>query len=329
MTLTEINQATLNPAFHRHSDCSCLGDEEDRADLGWLEDSFRLDKHTVFKDGQDLHKVAPNELSSVSPSSSISNFVQSPISSTIHTVHGELNDTAALGFANECFDDNDLDLELLEMTEPLCEMGMTSPLTKVVTPGDRKHQSAAITIERVESTPESPNLPTEIPWMISFDVEGNPIPFIRPSFPTVIRDRSPILGLTSRMVLRTCFRIGEALNAASAASRSKADAVIELYARVETSERELGSFKQKFHFSDLFTPEKPPFLAGTYGLWRGSQLWDLDSMGFIGEKGRGKLARAVGRIRREEQSQKWEMTILSVWLVDWDDVGMAKGIVLS
>ncbi|MCJ1463809.1 hypothetical protein MMC07_002418 [Pseudocyphellaria aurata] len=329
MMLTEIKQATLNPVLHCHPDCSCLGDEQDRADFGWLEDSFCLDEQTIFKDGQDLHKVALNASNFVFPSASISNFVHSPsLSSTIHMVDGELNDIAAFSYANECFDDKDIDFELLEMTEPLCEKEMTSsPLTKPVTPGCSKQSSANASIERVESVPESPKF--EIPWMISFDVEGSPIPFIRPSFPAVIRDRSPILGLSSRMVLRTCFRIGEALNAASAASRSQADAVIELYARVESSERELGGFKQKFYFSDLFTPGKPPFLAGTYGLWRGSQLWDLDSMVFLGEKGRGQLARAMGRIRREEQSQKWEMTILSVWLVDWDDVGMAKGIVLS
>lgn len=332
MTLTEIKRSTSSLAFRGHPDRPCLDHEEHHGDLGWLEDSFCLDKHTTYEDGVDLDKVTMNRSNEVSPSSSISNYIQSPsLSSTNHTAQGGMNDVAALDYADKSFDDDDLDFELLEMTEPLHEMGLAlSPLTKPATPDPGKLRSAADpTIERVESAPEPPKLPTEVPWMISFDAEGSPIPFIRPPFPKAILDRSPILGLTPRMVLRTCFRIGEALNAASAASRSKNDAIIELYARVGSSNRELGSFKQFFQFSDLFTPEKPPFLAGSYGLWRGVELWDLDTKSFLGEKGRGKMARAIGRIRREERSQNWGMTILSVWPVDWDDVGITKGIVLS
>lgn len=331
MTLTEIKQSTSNLAFRGHFDCPCLDDEVNCGELEWLEDSVCLDEHAVFENGEDLHKVSTNRSNTVSPSSSFCNFIQnSRLPSTNRTLHGAMNDVAALDYADESFDDDDLDFELLEMTEPLCEMGLTSPpLMKSATPDHEKLRSTAVIIERAESTSEPPKVPTEMPWTISFDVEGNPVPFIRPSFPKATRDRSPILGLTTRMVLRTCFRIGEALNAASAASRSKADGIIELYARVNSSERELGSFKQNFQFSDLFRPEKPPFLAGIYVLWKGVELWDLDSKAFLGEKGRGKLARAMGRIRREERSRKWEMTILSVWPVDWDDVGIAKGIVLS
>lgn len=328
-TLTEIKQSNSNMAFRGHFDWPCLDDEVNRGDLGWLEDSFSLD--SVYKDGQDLHKISMNRSNGVSPSSSISNFLQIPnVSSTNHTVQSEMNELAALDYADKSFDDDDLDFELMEMTEPLCQTGLISPpLTKPATPQYERLRSAAVTNERIENTPELPKLPTEIPWMISFGMDGNPIPFIRPSFPKLIRDRSPILGLTPRMFLRTCFRIGEALNAASAASRSKADAIIELYARVNCSDRELGGLKQNFHFSDLFAPEKPPFLKGAYGLWRGVELWDLDSKAFLGKQGRGKMARALGRIKREERSQKWEMTILSVWPVDWDDLGIAKGIALS
>lgn len=330
MALTEIKQSTSNLAFRSHFDCPCLDDEVNCGELEWLEDSVCLDEHTVYEDGEDLQKVFTNISDTVSPSS-ICNFIQrSCLPSTNRTLHGEMKDVAALDYAGESFDDDDLDFELLEMTEPLCEMGLTSPpLMKSATPDHEKLRSTAVTIKRAESTSEPPKVPTEMPWTISFDAEANPVPFIRPSFPKAIRDRSPILGLTPRMVLRTCFRIGEALNAASAASRSKADVIIELYARVNSSERDLGSFKQNFQFSDLFRPEKPPFLAGTYVLWKGVELWDLDSKAFLGEKGRGKLARAMGRIRREERSGKWEMTILSVWPVEWDDVGIAKGIILS
>ncbi|KAI4118217.1 MAG: hypothetical protein LQ338_007438 [Usnochroma carphineum] len=160
---------------------------------------------------------------------------------------------------------------------------------------------------------------------VSFNLDGTPIPFIRSPFPPPIRDRSPIVGLSSGPLLRTCFRIGEALNAGSTALRTKTDVVIELYARVVHSERPPGSVKQCFRFSDIFSPDKPPFLNGTYGLWKGVALWDLDSKVFLGEKGKGKMARAVGRILRDEKTRGLEMTILSIWAADWDDVGICKG----
>ncbi|KAL8657021.1 MAG: hypothetical protein Q9226_002327 [Calogaya cf. arnoldii] len=175
------------------------------------------------------------------------------------------------------------------------------------------------------SAKQRPTSQKDIPHEVSFDESGAPIPFIRPVFPDPIRDRSPVLGLSSRTLLRTCFRIGEALNAGSTALRTRKDAVIELYARVNYSERPAGSVKQHFHFADIFSPEKPPFLKGTYGLWKGVGLWDLDSKVFLGEKGKGKMARVVGRIGREEKTRGLEMTVLSIWEVDWEDVGICKG----
>ncbi|KAI4185986.1 MAG: hypothetical protein L6R41_003792 [Letrouitia leprolyta] len=162
---------------------------------------------------------------------------------------------------------------------------------------------------------------------ISFYPTGTPKPFIRPPFPIPVRDRSPVVGFGSATLLRTCFRIGEALNAGSLAIRNKQDTVIELYACVVSSERPPNSVKQSFHFADIFSPEKPPFLKGTYGLWKGSELWDLDSKVFLGEKRKGKMARVVGRMAREEKSRGLEMTVLSIWEANWEDVGMIRGVV--
>ncbi|KAL8930726.1 MAG: hypothetical protein Q9208_000267 [Pyrenodesmia sp. 3 TL-2023] len=169
------------------------------------------------------------------------------------------------------------------------------------------------------------SIPNNIPHKVSFDQAGNPIPFIRPPFPVPVRDRSPVIGLGSQTVLRACFRIGEALNAGSTALRTKQDAVIELYARVVHSERPPGSVKQHFQFADIFSPDKPPFLKGTYGLWKGVELWDKDSKVFLGEKGKGKMARVVGRMVRDEKTRGLELTMLSVWEADWEDVGICKG----
>ncbi|KAL8762083.1 MAG: hypothetical protein Q9184_001855 [Pyrenodesmia sp. 2 TL-2023] len=169
------------------------------------------------------------------------------------------------------------------------------------------------------------SIPNNISHRVSFDQAGNPIPFIRSPFPGLVRDRSPVIGLSSKTVLRACFRIGEALNAGSTALRTKQDAVIELYARVVHSERPPGSVKQHFQFADIFSPEKPPFLKGTYGLWKGVELWDKDSKVFLGENGKGKMARVVGRMVRDEKTRGLELTVLSVWEADWEDVGICKG----
>ncbi|KAL8870506.1 MAG: hypothetical protein Q9174_003465 [Haloplaca sp. 1 TL-2023] len=161
---------------------------------------------------------------------------------------------------------------------------------------------------------------------VSFDEQtGAPIPFIRPPFPSPVRERSPVLGLTSNIRLRTCFRIGEALNAASTALRSNQDVVIEVYVRVVHSERPVGSVKQHFRFADVFVPDRPPYLKGSYGLWKGAKLWDEDSKAFLGEQAKRKMARVVGRIVRDDQGNGMQIRVLSIWEADWEDVGICKG----
>ena len=166
----------------------------------------------------------------------------------------------------------------------------------------------------------------DVPHQVSFDEQtGAPVPFIRPPFPVPVRDRSPVLGLTSNTRLRTCFRIGEALNAASTALRSNQDVVTEVYVRVLHSERPAGSVKQLFRFADIFVPDKPPHLKGSYGLWKGAKLWDEDSKVFLGEQAKWKMARVVGRMVREDQGNEMEMRVLSIWEADWEDVGICRG----
>ena len=171
------------------------------------------------------------------------------------------------------------------------------------------------------------------PQRLRGDSNGGIPPFVRPPFPNHVRDRSPILGLTNRTVLRICFRIGEGLNAAAVASRTNVDAIVELYARIVSSSREAGGgYKQHFQFGDLFT-DKPPYLSGLYTLWKGVGLWDNDSKELAGEQARGKMVRVLGRIKkkepRHEQGPAVEMIVLSIWEVDWEDIGVAKGIACS
>ena len=229
-----------------------------------------------------------------------------------------------------CFDDDDLDEELMYLPAEGSDIIQPStPLTSPAKLSTPKLQWLPPKVYIPAKSSQIPVSPTDIPHLVPFNINGEPLPFARPPFPKPIRDRSPILGLTNRAVIRTCFRIGEALNAAAVASRTNTDAVIELYARVIHSERETDKgFKQFLQFGDLFT-EKPPYLSATYSLWKGVGLWDMDSKVFLGEEGRGKMARALGRIKKREQGGGCEMVVLSIWEVDWEDVGIAKGIVCS
>lgn len=204
----------------------------------------------------------------------------------------------------------------------------SSSFTSVEPSTPEMHQRSVAIPTSAQPRSSQETTPTP-PYLIEYTADGSPKPFVRPEFPTSIRDRSPILGLSPRNPHRTCFRIGEALNAASAASRTNIDALIELYARVTSSTREEGRWKQHFEFADLFSSEKPPFLSGTYDLWRGVPLWESDSRAFLGEDGKGRLARVVGRITRDEESRAWRMRILNVWAAGLEDVAWVKGIVCA
>ena len=169
--------------------------------------------------------------------------------------------------------------------------------------------------------------PPPAPHRISFDTAGNALPFARSPFPPLVLDRSPILGVSSSSFLRTCFRIGEALNVATQASHTSTHPLIELYARVTYSHR-IG-VEQFIQFADLFRSEKPPFLNGSFVGWKGVDLWDNDSKTFLGDAGKGKVARCVGRMKRDETGRGWKVMVLSIWEADWEDVAYVKGIVCS
>ena len=143
-------------------------------------------------------------------------------------------------------------------------------------------------------------------------------PFVRPPFPRPVHDRSPIQGLTSsHTLLRTCFRIGEALivslsqgasthltpKPAKPALPSQLEPVIpppslkpgtgpgamptvliELYALVESSHRINNT--QYFIFADLFFPSRPPYLVGVWEGCAANAVFEEDGRAFLGPGGR-------------------------------------------
>jgi hypothetical protein len=153
-------------------------------------------------------------------------------------------------------------------------------------------------------------------------------PIVRPQFPKPVRDRSPVIALSTEIKLRTCFRIGEALNTGVSALQDKKNLTIELYARVASSHREEGGVKQHFIFADLFH-NRPPFLNGVYELWKGSSLWEYDSGRFLATQGtaRERLCRCIGRLKKDET--QWVFALLNIWEASWDDVNHVKEIICS
>ena len=234
--------------------------------------------------------------------------------------------------SENCFDDHDLDDGLIDlMVDESKSLQVAPPVTPAKQPLSPKLKWLPPKTYTPAKSSQIPLTPTNEPHLIPAKLNGDALPFIRPPFPKAVRDRSPILGLSNRTVLRICFRIGEALNAAAVASRTNVDAIIELYARVVTSSREAsGGYKQLFQFADIFT-DKPPYLTGTYTFWKGVEIWDNDTKELVGDQGRGKMVRVLGRIKRKEpvqgQAAGVEMAILSIWEVDWEDIETAKGIV--
>lgn len=79
-------------------------------------------------------------------------------------------------------------------------------------------------------------------------------PIVRSAFPAAVRDRSPVIGLSSNTVLKTCFRVGEAINQSCQAVKTGNAILIELYARVLVSERD--STQQRFTFVTFSTPDR-------------------------------------------------------------------------
>ena len=292
---------------------------------GWPDDVSLPDAVAIYD--EDLEMSSDDEFGSGGPPAPQSSNILNDVSGNMGRA-SQFPQTLHQGPENE-FDDSELEPSLADPSPPIKALQPSTPHTSPELSSSPKLQwLPPKTFTPGKSRSSAPVLPLDVSHLVPRDAAGTYLPFARPSFPKPVLDRSPILGLTNTTVLRTCFRIGEALNAAAQASRSNTDAIIELYARVSASLREAnGGFKQSFQFADLFT-DKPPYLSGTSIIWKGVGLWDHDSRVFLGEVGRGKKCRVVGRIRRG-QAGGCGMTVLSIWEVDWEDVGVAKGVVCS
>nr|POF17858.1 hypothetical protein CFP56_13270 [Quercus suber] len=149
-------------------------------------------------------------------------------------------------------------------------------------------------------------------------------PIARSPFPNSVPDRSPLFGVCNSTLLRTCFRIGEALNIGCQAVRQNKSVIVELHARVTKSWREnVPGRQQHFEFRDLYH-HHPPVLHGTFSLWKQLKPWDLDSEPFVRATEGGILCRVIGIMRRNGEG--WRLEVLRIWETSWDDVEHVSGI---
>uniref|UniRef100_U4LJD5 Uncharacterized protein n=1 Tax=Pyronema omphalodes (strain CBS 100304) TaxID=1076935 RepID=U4LJD5_PYROM len=159
-------------------------------------------------------------------------------------------------------------------------------------------------------------------------------PFVRSPFPTPVQPRSAIDGLSTKTLVKTCFRLAEAINVGVKFCRLPPDSetediFVELYARVSFSERNVA--RQTFQFLDLYH-DRPPFLSGSFEYWKRCELWSADSAVFLGQAGRGKIARVIGRMKKRDGGTggtPFDMQIMLIWEASWENIRVARKILDS
>jgi hypothetical protein len=252
------------------------------------------------------------------------------------------DDYSATEFGDEEFDDDLDDEAFLRLTSDMIDTGEahavpSSPLKSgIAQPSYRKprgiSEDTIIVLEDDFSSQQSTKKKFVSPVTLTtrlFAATGDlgsaaaRKPIVRPPFPLAVRDRSPIIGLSSTTLLKTCFRIGEAVNQAHQASKSGHEIIFELYARILESERDATS--QYFTFCDLFHA-KPPYIKAVYdaALWKSVELFNYDSARLLQQ---GRICRCMGKVKRE--GKEWVMTVLNIWEATWEDIRWVEGIVNS
>ncbi|KAI0433738.1 hypothetical protein F5Y09DRAFT_338335 [Xylaria sp. FL1042] len=159
------------------------------------------------------------------------------------------------------------------------------------------------------------------------DEAGSLTAFSRPPFPGKVRDRPSVPGMSSDMLLRTCFRIGAMISQTAWCFNHQQNVVFELYARVTYSSRETLSRKQHFQFVDLFKDQQP-YPAATLMNWRIDSQLDKHSATFLDTRSGPRLCWCMCKpIKDSKAALGWTYTILKIKEIDWEQIRWAKTIV--
>lgn len=264
--------------------------------------------------------------------------VSVPSTNTLSQEHPTTSQTMTDGddFDNDLMDDDLLDLFTDTMSEPSSPLLQSSSPLKFdppINPSQSQRTIQACVMNYDASNGETSSLGRPVKKFVSpvtltsriLAATGDEArkPIVRSPFPTAVRDRSPLIGMSSNTVLRTCFRIGEAINQSCHVAKAGNSILIELYARILGSE--LDELQQRFTFCDLFHA-KQPYIQATYAaaIWKSVQLFEYDSARLMQQ---GRICRCIGTMKRN--GKDWAMTVLNIWEATWDDVQWVEGIVNS
>ncbi|KAI1419651.1 hypothetical protein F5Y12DRAFT_776738 [Xylaria sp. FL1777] len=156
---------------------------------------------------------------------------------------------------------------------------------------------------------------------------GSLAAFTRPPFPTKVRDRPLVPGMSSDTLLRTCFRIGAMISQTVWCFNHQQDVVFELYARVTYSSRETLCRKQHFQFVDLFKDQQP-YPAATLTNWRIDSQLDKDSLAFLETRSGPRLCWCMCKpIKDSKAVIGWTYTVLKIKEINWEQIYWAKRII--
>lgn len=351
-TSTETSETVTTPRRERRevepsADCKVLVTFQDSPQRGGTssrslspdtDNEFDIDDD-VFRDFQATHPTGPGHKNALAPIVPSSMAVEhSPLSSDTNGTTNASKTHALMPFQGQVSEQNDLTLQALpfnpnpgldpeeaDSTLPqdrTCPYINTVPINNAqmirpyILPGptgphahpDQHPPSQPVPEAAFQEKKERPKQ-AEKPNILK--------PFVRPPFSRPVHDRSPIQGLTSsHTLLRTCFRIGEALIVCLSQGASTQLApkppkpslpsqldplipppskpetgpsatptiLIELYALVESSHRINNT--QYFTFADLFFPLRPPYLAGVWEGCAANAVFEEDGRAFLGPGGR-------------------------------------------
>ncbi|PUU84129.1 hypothetical protein B9Z19DRAFT_1070646 [Tuber borchii] len=106
-------------------------------------------------------------------------------------------------------------------------------------------------------------------------------PIERPPFPVVVKERSPIHGLSADTTVKTCFCVKDVVEVATLVAGAKFKGDVQRIAKVLQSGTMDGGTRQKFQFCDIFSVGAP-FLPGEYVVPKACGPWDTDSRVFMG-----------------------------------------------
>lgn len=231
-----------------------------------------------------------------------------------------VDNNAAPDFQSDCLSSVDSVICMSSISSPLDQpLGWQAALQQ------RPEQSKTVAVYRSGAKPLSQS-PAQMYSMID-DIEYTPLqPFARPGFPPNVHDRSPITGVSSNIILRTCFRIGEAVRESILCEDVGQDSVIELFARVTSSSRGVNPSKLQFQFADLFH-DRPPFIRGELESYKISTLQETESRVLLEWDGSPPMVRCLGRLNRTFAGPPgWILHILNIRETDWEEVRWTKGI---